>query len=275
MRWTPNSGASVISTSAIRLLVVGSDPGNSMPAALRTRLRPPSQPTRYVRPQRPAIAEADIDAGIVLHEARHLDAAIDRHLELLHPAGEDPLDVVLPQPEPVGVAGGKVADVEMRSGEPARPAPSAPRRRTGRRSRADREPRWCAHADHLRASRQGSWLGRRSTMATSTPASASSPASISPVGPPPTITTACSVMASGISSLRRTVASGRVLRDDRGLEASPLRATYKLEGGPRARHQPLDRSHGASPRSGERATSPDRERSHLPARRILGVTFGN
>ena len=40
-----------------------------------------------------------------------------------------------------------------------------------------------------------SWLARRSTMATSTPANANSPASISPVGPPPAITTACSVMA--------------------------------------------------------------------------------
>ena len=43
----PNSGSSVISTWAIRLLVVGSHPGNSMPAALRTTLRPPSHPTRY------------------------------------------------------------------------------------------------------------------------------------------------------------------------------------------------------------------------------------
>src|SRR6266404_6243806 len=39
-----------------------------------------------------------------------------------------------------------------------------------------------------------SWLGRRSTMATSTPANANSPANISPVGPPPAITTACSVI---------------------------------------------------------------------------------
>jgi len=35
------------STSAVRLLVVGSHPGNSMPAALRIRLRTPSQPMRY------------------------------------------------------------------------------------------------------------------------------------------------------------------------------------------------------------------------------------
>ena len=40
-----------------------------------------------------------------------------------------------------------------------------------------------------------SWLARRSTMTTSIPARASSPASISPVGPPPAITTACSVIA--------------------------------------------------------------------------------
>ena len=48
-----------------------------------------------------------------------------------------------------------------------------------------------------------SWLARRSTMATSTPASASSPASISPVGPPPAITTACSVIATARSGRGR------------------------------------------------------------------------
>src|SRR3954469_13675559 len=37
-----------------------------------------------------------------------------------------------------------------------------------------------------------SWLARRSTMATSTPTNANSPASISPVGPAPTIKTATS-----------------------------------------------------------------------------------
>src|SRR6266702_4236993 len=39
-----------------------------------------------------------------------------------------------------------------------------------------------------------SWLARRSTMATSTPANANSPPNISPVGPPPATTTACSAM---------------------------------------------------------------------------------
>src|SRR5829696_7619705 len=40
-----------------------------------------------------------------------------------------------------------------------------------------------------------SWLARRSTMATSTFAHANSAATIRPVGPPPAITTACSVIA--------------------------------------------------------------------------------
>src|SRR5919108_343554 len=47
----------------------------------------------------------------------------------------------------------------------------------------------------LRASRGRSWLARRSTIATSTPANANSPANISPVGPAPAIATACSVIA--------------------------------------------------------------------------------
>src|SRR5262245_58988509 len=43
-----------------------------------------------------------------------------------------------------------------------------------------------------------SWLARRSTMATSARARASSPASISPVGPPPAITTACSLIVTPV-----------------------------------------------------------------------------
>ena len=48
-----------------------------------------------------------------------------------------------------------------------------------------------------------SWLARRSTMATSTPANANSPANISPVGPPPAITTACSVIVTLRPASRR------------------------------------------------------------------------
>src|SRR5438067_8724348 len=76
-----------------------------------------------------------------------------------------------------------------------------------------------------------SWVVRRSTIATSTPANASSPANISPVGPPPAITTAWLVIAtlgnnSLISGPRRFWLQPAFLRDDRGLEASPLRPTY-------------------------------------------------
>ncbi len=60
-----------------------------------------------------------------------------------------------------------------------------------------------------------SWLGRRSSTTASTPASASSAASISPVGPPPAITTECSVIHTLLPSnprLRRgSMGHGRAL----------------------------------------------------------------
>src|SRR4051812_25380819 len=54
-----------------------------------------------------------------------------------------------------------------------------------------------------------SWPARRSTMTTSTPANASSPASISPVGPPPAIATASSPIA-GLLALRGLVRAGEL-----------------------------------------------------------------
>ena len=42
---------------------------------------------------------------------------MDRHLQLADPISQDPLDMVLPEPEPVGVPGGKVADVQRSPGE--------------------------------------------------------------------------------------------------------------------------------------------------------------
>ena len=53
-------------------LVVGSHPGKSMPAALRTTLRPPSQPTRYSARERLTVGQLDVDTGVVLREAGHL-----------------------------------------------------------------------------------------------------------------------------------------------------------------------------------------------------------
>jgi hypothetical protein len=58
------------------------------------------------------------DAGVVLREPRHFTSAIDRHRQLTNPAGQYALDVVLPQPQPVVVPGGKVADVQTDAGEP-------------------------------------------------------------------------------------------------------------------------------------------------------------
>src|SRR3954447_14431987 len=74
-------------------------------------------PDEILRAQRLAVGELDVDAGVALRESRHFTFAIDRHLKLVDPAGQDALDVVLPQPEPVGVPGGKVADVQRGPGE--------------------------------------------------------------------------------------------------------------------------------------------------------------
>ena len=129
---------------------------------------------------------------------------------------------LLPQREPVVVARRKVADVE-RDHREARDLHGLPLR-----EEALRDAPLIEHLDRARMqparARAGELLrARRSTMATSTRASASSAASISPVGPPPAITTAC-------SSWPTTV------RHDPGLAAIP-RVWHKLvveRGGGRA-----------------------------------------
>ena len=68
-----------------------------------------------LRSERRAVGQLDIDAGVVLREAHHLAATKDRHPELVDPAGQDALEVALPQREPVVVAGGEVADVQAGS----------------------------------------------------------------------------------------------------------------------------------------------------------------
>ena len=119
-------------------------------------------PDEILRPQRLAVGQLDVDAGAVLRETRHLTSAIDRHRQLADPAGQDALDVVLPQREPVVVPGGKVADVQTEFGRSPRPAPPAPAKGTDQRFRADRGPRWCVNADRLRASRSGpGWRAAR------------------------------------------------------------------------------------------------------------------
>ena len=70
-----------------------------------------------LRAQRPAVGQRDVDAGVVLREPCHLAPAIDRHRQLVDPAGQDALDVILPQPESIRVPRGKVADVQPDRGE--------------------------------------------------------------------------------------------------------------------------------------------------------------
>ncbi len=53
-------------------------------------------PDEILRPQRRAVRQLDVDAGVVLREPHHFTFAIDRHLKLVDPAGQDALDVVLP-----------------------------------------------------------------------------------------------------------------------------------------------------------------------------------
>ena len=87
-----------------------------MPAALRIRLRPPSHPTRYSARSEVSPDSSDVDAGVVLVEARHIAFTEDGDAELIHPAGQDGLDAALPQRKEVVVAGGEVADVQGRPG---------------------------------------------------------------------------------------------------------------------------------------------------------------
>jgi hypothetical protein len=75
-------------------------------------------PDQILGPQHLAVGQLDVDAGVVLHETGHLTAVVDRHPQLADPACQDALDVLLPQPEPVVVPGGKVADVQRAPGEP-------------------------------------------------------------------------------------------------------------------------------------------------------------
>ena len=65
-----------------------------------------------MRPEGLAVGQLDVDAGVVLRETYHLTYPMDRHLQLADPVGQNALDMVLPQPEPVIVPGGKVADVQ-------------------------------------------------------------------------------------------------------------------------------------------------------------------
>src|ERR1700757_42535 len=81
-----------------------------------------------------------------------------------------------------------------------------------------------------------SWLARSSTTATSTPANASSPANISPVGPPPATTTAWSdfglTTTAQLPRFTQFWLQPAIFRHAGGLPASPG-VRYKLRVGRR------------------------------------------
>ena len=108
----PHAGSSVIWASAISQLFVGSHPANSMPAALRTTLRPPSQPTRYSARSDVPSDSATSTLDVVLRETSDLASAIDPHPKLIDPAGEDALGLLLPQSEEITMPGREVADIQ-------------------------------------------------------------------------------------------------------------------------------------------------------------------
>src|SRR2546423_2778064 len=75
-------------------------------------------PDEIFSAQRLTIGQLDVDAGVVLCEASDFSPAIERHWQLIDPAGHYALDVVLPEPEPVRMPSGKVADVQPGAAEP-------------------------------------------------------------------------------------------------------------------------------------------------------------
>ena len=83
-----------------------------MPAALRMSASSSVASDEVLRSQRVAVRQVDVDAGVVLREARHLTAVIDPHRQLGDPGRHDPLDLVLPDPQRVRMTRRKVAHVQ-------------------------------------------------------------------------------------------------------------------------------------------------------------------
>ena len=87
-------------------------PGEVDAGRLADQAAPSVAPDEVLRSERRVVGQLDVDAGVVLREAHHLAAAKDRDAELVDPAGQDALEVALPEREEVVVAGGEVADVQ-------------------------------------------------------------------------------------------------------------------------------------------------------------------
>lgn len=192
----PVSGSSVISASASSALV-GIPAGELDAGGLADHTTSSVAADEVPRSQQSAAGKLDVHAAAVLRETGRLAAAVELHRQLANPPGEDAIDMLLPEGESMIVPRGNVADVETGCGEP-RDLSYLPFHKELIEDSALIENLQSACGQTARARAGKVLIGRRSTTATSTPASASSPANISPVGPAPTTTTARSVMTTMI-----------------------------------------------------------------------------
>jgi hypothetical protein len=90
----------------------GVPPGELDAGDLADEAAPAVATDQVPRSQRRAVGQLDVDAGAVLGEAHHVAAAEDGNPELVDPAGQDALEVALPERQEVVVTGGEVADVQ-------------------------------------------------------------------------------------------------------------------------------------------------------------------
>ena len=92
----------------------GIEPGELDARRLADHAPPPVAPDQVVGPKRRLPGQFDIHAGPVLREAHHLVLTQHRDAELVDPASQDDLDVLLPEGQDVVVASREVADVQER-----------------------------------------------------------------------------------------------------------------------------------------------------------------
>jgi len=107
------------SSGAVRRRLPGVPAGEVDACRFPDRAAPTVTTDDVPRPDSLVSRERDSDTGRFVGDARHLASPMDRHTQLVDPVGEDALDVVLPQRQPVWMPGRKVTDVQTNLAEPA------------------------------------------------------------------------------------------------------------------------------------------------------------
>ena len=74
-------------------------------------------PDEILRPHRPAVGQLDVDASVVLGEPRHLTSVVHPYRQLGDPVAHDPLDVVLPDAERIGMTRREITHVQHVGGD--------------------------------------------------------------------------------------------------------------------------------------------------------------